>query len=164
MDADGTPFLEPAFVVEAPPRLPGPAGPYEVGGTASDGEALFSIRFDMRPTADGDGESGFVMAIPAEPGWAERLAEVRLTGPEGSAVLDADTAKPMAILRDPASGQVRGVLRDVLGGGPRGVPPPTPARRELASSVSEPGLRSLEVLFSRGLPERPAGGRRQTSR
>ncbi len=169
-DAGGTPFLEPAFVVEAPPRLPGrdgaggAGGPYEVRGTASDGEELFSIRFDMWPIADGDGESGFVMAIPAEPGWVERLAEIRFTGPEGSAVLDADTEKPMAILRDPESGHVRGVLRDVLGGGPRGVPPPTPARRALASPVAEPGLRSLEVLFSRGLPERPAGGRRQTSR
>ena len=145
VDARGIPFLEPAFVVEAPPRLPRLAGPYEVSGTVSNGEELFSIRLDMRPAADGDGSSSFVIALPVEPGWADRLEEIRLTGPEGSAVLDAYSDHPMAILRDPENGQVRGIWR--------GVPPSTLARQDLASSVSEPGL---EVLFSRGLPERPA--------
>ncbi len=142
VDEHGTPFLEPAFVVEAPPGLPAPRGPYEIRGMTSDGEELFSIGFDMRLVADGNGGSGFVVALPVEPGWADGLAEIQLTGPEGAAVLDGHSDQPMAILRDPTNGQVRGILR--------GVPPTALARQDLASTVSEPGL---EILFSRGLPD-----------
>lgn len=111
----------------------------------SDGEALFSIGFDMRLVADGNGGSGFVVVLPVEPGWVDRLAEIQLTGPEGEAVLDDHSDQPMAILRDPASGQVRGILR--------GVPPAALVRQDLASTVSGP---ELEILFSRGLPDASA--------
>ena len=146
VDERGVPFLEPAFVVEAPPRLPGGGGPYEITGMTADGAEVFSTRFDMQPVADGNGGAGFAIALPVEPGWTEGLAEIRLTGPEGLAVLDTHTDRPMAVLRDPANGQVRGILRDA--------PPAARARQNLASAVSEPGF---EILFSRGLPEGIAG-------
>ncbi|WP_419858193.1 leucine-rich repeat domain-containing protein [Candidatus Palauibacter irciniicola] len=145
VDEHGVLFLEPAFVAEAPPPgpgLPAPPARYRIRGTASDGEALFAIDVDMRPIADGNGGSGFAVALPVESAWSGRLAEIRLTGPEGEAVLDGDSDRPMAILRDPENGRVRGILR--------GLPPSAPARQDLASVVSEPGL---EILFSRGLPE-----------
>ncbi|MCY3698553.1 MAG: Ig-like domain-containing protein [Gemmatimonadetes bacterium] len=145
VDEHGVLFLEPAFVAEAPPPgpgLPAPPAPYRIRGTASDGEELFAVDVDMRPIADGNGGSGFAVALPVDPAWSGRLAEIRLTGPEGEAVLDGDSDRPMAILRDPGNGQVRGILR--------GLPPSAPAGQDLASMVSEPGL---ETLFSRGLPE-----------
>ncbi|WP_419947862.1 Ig-like domain-containing protein [Candidatus Palauibacter sp.] len=142
VDERGSLFLEPAFVVSAPPRLPGGGGgPYQVTGRTAAGAELFSIRFDMEPVADGNGASLFVATLPVGGGWADSLAQIRLTGPEGVAVLDESSDRPMAILRDPASGRVRGILR--------GAPPLTLAERDLASAATEPGL---DVLFSRGLP------------
>ena len=38
---------------------------------------------------------------------------ITLSGPGGSATLDADTDLPLTILRDPRSGRVRAILRDV---------------------------------------------------
>ena len=154
VDDQGALFLEPAFAVEAPPSLPEPRGPYRIRGTTSRGEELFSIGFDMRPVADGNGGSDFVIALPAEPGWRDGLAEIRLTGPEGEAVLDGASNQPMAILRDPADGRIRGILR--------GLSPSVLTPRNLASMVSGPGSEpvsgqasdpGIEVLFSRGLPE-----------
>ena len=145
IDERGIPFLEPAFVVEAPPRLPGrDGGPYEITGRTAEGAELFSLHFDMKPVADGNGASGFVAAVPVRGEWGERLAQIHLTGPEGDAVLHESSDQPMAILRDPANGQVRGILR--------GVTPSTRNLRnlrDLASAVSAPGL---DVLLSRGLP------------
>ena len=156
VDEHGAPFLEPAFAVEAPPSFPEPRGPYRIRGTTSRGEELFSIGFDMRPVADGNGGSDFVIALPAEPGWEDGLAEIRLTGPEGEAVLDGAGDQPTAILRDPADGRIRGILR--------GLPPSALTPRNLASMVSWPGSEpvsgqasdpGIEILFSRGLPEAP---------
>ena len=48
----------------------------------------------------------------------------------------------MAILRNPRTGQVRGILRNV--------PPPTQAAMDATGLAAGPGL---EVLFSRGIPE-----------
>ena len=142
-DAAGKPFLNPAFVVDAPASLPDAAGEYRVAGRATDGQELFSLSFSPTETADGDGRSSFVFALPVRPAWGGRLASIVLTGPDGSATLDARTDRPMAILRDPASGQVRAILRDL---------PPAMASAEAAAAAlpSEPGL---EVLFSRGIPE-----------
>ncbi|WP_428275802.1 leucine-rich repeat domain-containing protein [Candidatus Palauibacter sp.] len=146
IDEHGTPFLEPAFVVEAPPRLPGqPGGAYEITGRTAAGAELFSIRPRMRPVADGNGASVFVVALPMRSERAERLAEIRLSGPEGVAVLDESSDQPMAILRDPANGQVRGMFR----GDVRGVLPSTLAGRDAASAGPGP---ELDVILSRGLP------------
>ncbi len=139
---DSVPFLEPAFVVDAPPQLPRPGGDYRLSGRSADGAELFSLTFDMPEIADGDGGSSFAFTLPALNEWAANLASIAITGPAGSATLDSDSDVPMAILRDRRSGRVRGILRDL---------PPTLATRAAAAAglARDPGL---EVLFSRGIP------------
>lgn len=158
-DADGVPSLEPAFVADAPPTLPPSGGPYTLTGLSATGEELFSLRFDMQEMADGDGESGFAFALPASPAWADRLATVVLAGPGGTATLDGANGPPAAIFRDPRTGRVRGIVRDLasLGGaadGGRG------GRSTLAGAAVDPATvasvlpiaADLDVLISRGLP------------
>ena len=142
--ADGVPFLEPSFVVDAIASQPDSAGDYTVTGRDASGRELFSLSFAMPRIADGDGSSSFVFALPVRPGW-EALAEITLTGPDGSATLDGDSDRTMAILRNPRTGTVRGFLRDVL--------PPTRAALDAAGQVAGQGL---EVLFSRGIPSTEA--------
>ncbi|MYL05412.1 MAG: hypothetical protein F4012_00860 [Gemmatimonadales bacterium] len=140
----GEPFLEPAFVVKAPPVIPQPGGgAFDLVGRTADERVLFSLSFDMPETADGEGSSAFAFLLPVESGWVGDLATIVLTTPAGTATLDADTDRPMVILRNPLSGQVRAFLRD---------PPPAALAGgavDIAALSSEP---DLEVLFSRGLP------------
>ncbi len=86
--------------------------------------------------------SSFVFALPARPGWADALANVTLSGPAGAATLDGDSDMPMAILRDPRSGQVRGFLRD----------PPLAIRAAAVAAGHAVGP-GVDVLFSRGIPD-----------
>ncbi len=144
-DADGTPFLNPVFVVEAPPALPDSAGAYTLTGRTAHGTELFSLRFAMPRTADGDGGSGFAFVLPAEPGWAGELAGITLDGPAGTFALNDDSDRPTAILRDPRTGRVRGILREV----------PPPARAAMDAAERSGGA-ALEMLFSRGLPDAAA--------
>ncbi len=145
VDATGTPFLEPAFVVDAPTALPEPGGgALELAGRTAGGDVLFSLSFDMPAIADGDGSSSFAFLLPVEREWGGDLATITLSGPGGTATLDGDTDRPMVILRNPRTGQIRGFLRD---------PPPA----ALAGSAVDVGALSpepgLEALFSRGLPD-----------
>ena len=142
--ADSVPFLEPAFVVDAPPSLPASGGDHRIAGTAADGSVLFSLDFVMTEMADGEGRSRFAFLLPVEPAWEARLAAITLSGPAGRAILDGDSDVPMAILRDPRTGRVRGILRD----------PPQPIA--VAADAVGTGARGLEVLFSRGIPGAPA--------
>ena len=96
--------------------------------------------------ADGDGSSSFVFVLPVQSGWAEALASITLTGPGGSATIDADTDLPMAILLDPSTGQVRGILRDLPQADAAALAPPV-------------GPYSFDVLFSRGIPDAAAWSR-----
>ncbi len=138
VDTTGTPFLNPAFVADAPPALPDSAGDYTVTGRDASGRELFSLNFTMPVALSEDAEtSSFVFALPAEPGWADALASVTLSGPAGTTTLDGDSDISMAILRDPVTGRVRGFLRDV--GDP-----------EEGALAREAG--GLDVLFSRGIP------------
>ena len=140
LDADGSPLMDPAFVVDAPPALPGSPGPHSLTARDGDGTELFSFSFAMDEIADGEGESAsFVFLLPVRPGWAGALASITLSGPGGSVTLDGDSDEPMAIVRDTETGQVRAILR-----GDRVPPPPTPGR---------------EVFLSRGIPVREAGER-----
>ena len=149
VDDNGAPFLEPAFVVDAPPALPDSVGEHTAVGRTADGTQLFSLDFTMPEIADADGASAFAFVVPAEPGWASALASLKLTGPGGEATLDGDTNRPMAILRDLRSGEVRGFIRDLS--------PAVAASGDLATALSsEPGL---EALFSRGIPD-PTAWRR----
>ena len=85
-DAQGTPFLNPAFAVEVPVALPTATGPYQIVGTASDGTVLFELHFAMQASSE-EGRSGFAFAVPAEPEWVATLAEITLRGPGGGATL-----------------------------------------------------------------------------
>ena len=137
---DGVPFLEPSFVVDAPSVLPARGGAHRVSGLDERGNEIFSLSFDMEETADGDGSSSFAFALPARPEWADVLARITLSGPGGSAELGRD-GPAAALLRDPATGRVRGILRDPAGSdfaGTGGVP-----------ELPEPGL---EIQVSRGIP------------
>ncbi len=140
VDADGAPFLEPVFVVDAPASLPDAVGDYRISGATAAGAELFTLDFAMPVVGDGDGRSSFAFTVPVGPGWAEVLAGVTLTGPGGSVTLDGETDRPVTILRDPQSGQIRGILRDLPDEGLPGEAPAAPADA------------NVEVLTSRGLP------------
>ena len=159
VDGSGAPYLEPAFVVDAPRSLPDSAGEYRVAGWTADGRELFSLPFTMPRTADGNGASSFAFAVPALPGWASDLAGVTLAGPGGSVTLDGDTDRPMAIVRHRGSGQVRGVLRDVPGAAGNLDAAMARAGAQVAEvqGIIEP---DLQVLFSRGVPDATAWRRR----
>ena len=111
--ADGVPFLEPAFVVETQPTLPRSGGEYRLTGRTGGGAELFSLSFSMPEVADGNGSSSFAFTLPVHPGWERSLAAIALSGPGGSATLDGGSDTPVVILRDPANGQVRAILRDL---------------------------------------------------
>ena len=143
-DKDGVPFLDPAFVVEATPSVPASGGEYTIKGAAADGMPIFSFSFDMPVTADAAGEeTSFVFALPVQTGWADDLVSITLLGPGGSATLDESTDRPMAILRDPKTRQVRGFLSDL----PAGESDQAAAKRAV---VADP---ASEALFSRGIPD-----------
>ncbi len=147
MDPEGEPFLEPAFVVDAPAALPDSAGEYRVTGRTASGGELFSLSFTMPETADGDGSSSFVFALPVQPGWEGNLASITLSGSGGSVILDRESDRPMGILRNPRTGQVRGILRDL------------PQADAAAALAPQAGPGSLDMLFSRGIPDAGAWGR-----
>ena len=149
VDSDGLPFLEPILVVDAPPALPESTGDHKITGRAATGRELFSLRFSMPKVADGDGSSSFAFVLPVGPGWETDLSQVTLSGPGGSVELDGASDRAVAILRDPRTGQVRGVLRDL--------PDAVLTTDDAIAAVS--AGRGLEVLFSRGLPG-PAAWRR----
>ncbi len=101
----------------------------------------------MPDVADGDGGSSFVFALPVQPEWEGNLASITLSGPGGTVTLDGATDRPMAILRDPRSGQVRGFLHDV---------PPAAQAAPDADASAGVGATGLEVLYSRGIPSTEA--------
>ena len=144
--ADGAPFLNPAFIVEVPPVLPDSAGAYTLTGRTAHGTELFSFSFAMPHAVDGDGGSGFAFALPVESGWEGELVVITLAGPGGSFALNDDSDVPTAILRDPRTGRVRGILREV----------PPPARAAMDAAERSAAAPELEMLFSRGLPDAAA--------
>ena len=146
IDRDGEPFLNPSFVVDAPSALPDSTGEHRITGQSTSGEELFSLGFTIPNVADGDGSSSFAFVLPVQPGWAGNLVSVTLSGPDGSVTLDSDTDIPMSILVDPSTGQVRGILRDM-------------PQADAAALAPQAGPDSLDVLFSRGIPDTAAWGR-----
>ena len=133
--------LEPAFVVDSGSSLPGGSGPYRISGEDAAGGEIFSFDFEMGEVADAEGGI-FTFVIPVDPSWRERLDRIVLAGPEGVVVQDSNTDTASVLLRDSATGQVRGFMRDVPAG-PSGA---LSARR----SLPEPGL---EMTISRGIPD-----------
>ncbi|WP_419858571.1 hypothetical protein [Candidatus Palauibacter irciniicola] len=139
--ADGDPWLDPAFVVDTRPSVPTAGGPWRLTGRRADGGELFSLAFTMAGLWDGDGRSGFSFALPVQPAWATELTSLVLSGPDGSVEMTEGSEPPVAILRDPGTGQVRAILTDL---------PPGPLAESAAEDrAPEPGL---EVMVSSGLP------------
>lgn len=134
-DKDGGLFLEPAFFADALPELPPSGRGFRLTGRTDNGEEAFSFTFDMPYVPDAEGQqSAFVYAIPVT--WSGDLATISLGDGGTSARLDRDTDSPMTILRDPATGEVRAILRKGLAAA--------------MDAVGEPGL---VPVFSRGIPE-----------
>ena len=125
--------------------LPDSAGEYQISGWTETGAQLFSLRFTMPETADGDGSSSFAFVLPVLTEWEGNLASMSLTGPGGSVTLDGDSDMPMAILRNPQTGQIRGFLRD-----------PPAATQAAAGAMGQGAGTRIEVLFSRGIPDAEA--------
>jgi len=140
IDAGGA-ELEPAFQLTTRPVLPTEPGPYRIEGLDAAGAVLFSYSFTPSPVADMKGDvRHFVYAIPARLAQTDRLARLRLVGPgvraerrsagaeparsapatlrrrSGTEVrLEWDASRrPMALVRDPATGEVISIAR---GGG-----------------------------------------------
>ena len=139
-DAGGVPFLEPAFVVDAPPAPPTSGGEYRLVGRDGDGGELFALDFDMRTMTHGDGSSSFAFVLPVRSGWEDALASLAITGPGGSATLSTESDIPLALLRDPRTGQARGFVRGQ-------------AASDLAAGrMGRWSNHGLEAVFSRGIP------------
>ena len=151
LDADGVPYLDPAFVADAVPSLPPVGAEYSIEGADAAGTPLFSYTFDMPATADAEGEeAGFVIALPVGADWADNLTSITLSGPDRAVdSLDEGTNRPMAILRNPQSGQVRAILRN----------PPPAAQAPGGNAADRSGGPGLDMLFSRGIPDAAAWGR-----
>ncbi|MXW21321.1 MAG: hypothetical protein F4Z95_10995 [Gammaproteobacteria bacterium] len=134
-------FLEPAFVTQAPPDLPDEPGPYRITGAADDGTVLFELSFDMPVAGDAPGRSSFAFAVPIQSTWPDAIDSIRLSGPRGQSVmLNEDTDRPVAVLRNGPNGQVTAIIRE-------------PKAAAALRGMAQPGL------FSRGLPRTGAGPR-----
>ncbi|MDE2730437.1 MAG: hypothetical protein OXI38_03455 [Bacteroidota bacterium] len=94
----------------------------------------------MPEISHADGRSAFAFAIPVEPGTV--LERITLEGRGGRATLDRDTYRPAILLRDPISGQVRGLLTES-----------SPALIEEIVHGKTHRFSDFEVTISVGLPE-----------
>lgn len=151
LGADGRPYLNPAFAVDAPPALPDGRGAYRLEARRANGDELFSTAFDMPAIADGDGESVFVFALPVQDGWESELASLVLSGPGGTVEMREGSELPMTIVRDSGTGELRAFLH--------GVPdlPLDPAAwsvdlQSMVGGGADAGTPPLDVTVSRGLP------------
>lgn len=139
MDASGA-VLEPAFEITARPSLPAQPGPYRVEGLDAAGATLFSLPFRGVPLAEvNEDMRQFAFTIPARLAHTDRLDRIRLVGPGvraerraspaatgrlappaalrrgsgGQVRLEWDAARrPMALVRDPATGEIVSFARD----------------------------------------------------
>ena len=135
-------FLEPAFVVSAPPSLPRIDGPYTITGEDEHGNNLFSLPFGMPEYGCGARGGSFAFILPVHEEWPGRLARIALSGPEGVSILDGQDDPSATLLLDRATGDVRGILRDWT---------EAAAKRPAASlGLTET---ELEVLTSNGIPD-----------
>src|SRR5690606_2182138 len=128
--------LEPSFQLPMAPALPSGTGSYLVRGLDASGRELFAYRFEPE-LVDHLGARSFAFAIPAAIARTDLLTEIVVSGPDGEArrrtstvqapaparavrpgapqfaELTWDTAEaPMALVRDPQTGQVVSFARD----------------------------------------------------
>ena len=132
---DGQLRLEPAFRVTAAPRLAEETGPYRIDGLGGAGETEFSLQFT--PGEDQFGDKYFFFTIPIEPGWADSLDRITLTGPEGVITAGLDDDRAVSVVTEPGTGRLRAILRDWDG--------------DLPAALAETGR--LDVSTSRGLED-----------
>ena len=161
--ARGQLTIEPAFVLDAPPALPETRGGYRMVGSDADGRELFGLSFSMQRVADAEDESaaGFTFAIPAQAAWADALAAISLTGPEGSVELPADdSTRPATMLvLDQETRRIRAILRESpeqpsIAGLVPYLPPSVVGQAAAGAGVARGA--GIEVLFSRGIPGKEA--------
>lgn len=130
----GTPelLLEPAFVLDAPPKLPAREGPYRLEGFDAAGRPLFSFPFTPDELEYGGGQ--FAFAIPYDDRWGgpEGLDHVRLSGPDGSVTVERSGSRRASLVMDPDTGRLRGILRG------REAPPPWADDMEIVASDGVP--------------------------
>ena len=135
LDADGKPYLEPAFLTDAMPTLPPEGSDFTLRATTEGGGEAFVLRFDMPSTPDAEeGRTGFVFSVPVT--WTGALESIVLLGRRHTAVLNRDTHQPFTILKDRATGQVRALLR-----------------RPMEVAADAMGAADYEVLYSTGIPD-----------
>ena len=106
--AQGQLRLDPAFVLDAPAKLPEADGPYRLEGFGTGGARAFSLNFAVDEADHGGG--GFLFMIPFDEKWRGALERIVLSGPNGTATLDRDTRTPMTLALDPDTRQLRAVL------------------------------------------------------
>lgn len=129
IEPNGTPNLEPAFYTEGvPTRFVGDS--HLITGRDALGRALFTYRFSPPVFLDGEpGGSAFVHMIPVTWGRTDLASIVLDAGPNGAALVDRDTDKPISIIIG-EDGQVRSIVHD---------------------SITTP-VGTNRVIFTRGLP------------
>ncbi len=141
LDGDGAPYLRPAFFIGAPPYRPSADGAWSLTGRDPGGAELFAVSFAMSEFTDTeDDHAGFTFGLPVT--WSGELASMTLQGPGGSASLDRDSQDPLTILREAATGRIRGIVDD-------------PATMAVRSASATAGGQEFEALFSRGIPDPP---------
>ncbi len=141
VNGDGELELEPSFVVDSSSSVPTLSGPYRLTGRTANGVTIFTVDFGMAELGDGPGNA-FAFVLPVQPGWAESLHEITLTGPEGIVYMDRGSDRSAALLMDQSTGIVRGILREWLN--PSNVSP------RARPTLPEPGL---EIVVSPGVPD-----------
>lgn len=113
---DGRAVIEPAFHLVTRPVLPRRPGPYALEATAEDGSRVFGLSFEALEVADDPrGGRHFAFAVPLEAAAAERLEQLRLTGPgigaatlsRPPAALRATPAQPVSMAPAPGGVEVR---------------------------------------------------------
>ena len=132
---EGDLVLNPAIVVDAPTALPEADGDHRIAGLTADSTEIFSIDFEMPELSEGG--SAFAFVLPLQPGWSDSVAIIALTGPDGEAALTMETDRPVAIVRDSRTGQVRAFLR---------------GDAAVDAQAGPSAERGVVVRFSRGIP------------
>ena len=143
----GQPYLEPAFVVEAPPALPDSAGPHELSGRTADGRELFALSFTMPRTADGGGGGSFAFAVPGGGRLGRPARPHHAFGPWRFGHAGRGHRPP----RDdrPQPGDRAGARRPARTARAAG----QPVGASAAAVAAESGL---QMLYSRGIPDAAA--------
>ncbi len=134
-------LLEPAFLIDAPPKRPTKAGPYHLAGFDAVGRSLFSYSFAPDEVEHGGGQ--FAFAIPYEDRWGGPggLDHVRLSGPDGTVSIERSGSRRASLVMDPGTGRLRGILR--------------------GRDMAPPWVDGMEIVASDGVPVVGVSGPRQ---